>query len=131
MPLTAIVCGGLLVVVGLLGYAVSDADHPVTALIPAGCGILLIIPGVIASAQPNLRKHLMHVAAAIGLVGLLLAGGRLSMVLARGGGSTLGMASLAAMALICSVFVVLCVKSFVDARRKGATPPGEPPPRNE
>lgn len=118
MPLTAIVCGVLLIIVGVLGYSVSDAANPLTALIPAGWGILLIVPGLIAMAKPGLRKHLMHAAAAIGLLGVLLAGGRLSMVLVDDKpDSTLGLASLGSMALICGVFVVLCVKSFVEARR--------------
>lgn len=121
MPLVTIVCGVLLVVVGVLGYTVSDAANPVTALIPAGWGILLIVPGVIAQAMPGLRKLLMHIAVVIGLIGLLLAGGRLAMVLVDDKpDSTLGLASLAAMALICGVFVVLCIKSFIDARRNRA-----------
>lgn len=117
MPLTTVVCGLLLIGVGIVGYTLSDADNPVTALIPAGWGILLALPGAVALAKESTRKHAMHVAAAIGLIGFLLAAGRLGMVLAKGGGSTLGQASLAAMALICLVFVVLCVKSFIDARR--------------
>jgi hypothetical protein len=117
MPLTAVACGLLLVGVGIAGYTVSDEPNPVTALIPAAWGILLILPGVIALAAPGLRKHLMHAAAAVGLIGLLLAGGRLGMVLAKGGGSTLGLASLTAMAAVCGVFLVLCVKSFREARR--------------
>ena len=120
MPLTAIVCGVLLIGVGIVGYTASEADNPVTALIPAAAGVLLALPGLIAVAKPVLRKHMMHAAAGIGLLGAVLAGGRLAMVLAKGGGSTLGTLSLAAMALICAVFVVLCVKSFIDARRNRA-----------
>ena len=117
MPMTAIVAGLLLIAVGVTGYTVSDAENPVTALIPAGWGVLLILPGVIALAKPGLLKHAMHAAAGLGLVGLILAGGRLGMVLAKGEGSTLGRLSLAGMALICGVFLVLCIKSFKDARR--------------
>lgn len=120
MPLTAIVCGVLLIGVGIAGYSLSGAEKSVTALIPAAAGVLLALPGLIALAKPGLRKHLMHAAAGIGLLGFLLAGGRLAMVLAQGKGSTLGRVSLAAMALICAVFVVLCVKSFIDARRNRA-----------
>ncbi|MGC1273571.1 MAG: hypothetical protein WBC44_07670 [Planctomycetaceae bacterium] len=118
MPLVTIVCGVLLVVVGVLGYTVSDAENPVTALIPAGWGVLLIVPGIIAQGKPGIRKHLVHLAVLLGLIGLLLAGGRLAMVLADDKpDSMLGLTSLAAMASICGVFVVICVKSFVDARR--------------
>ena len=122
MPLTAVVCGLLLIGVGILGYTLSDAENPVTALIPAGWGILLLIPALIALAKESARKHAMHAAATVGLIGFLLAGGRLAMVLAKGGGSTLGQISLGAMAVICLVFVILCVKSFIDARRSRTQP---------
>ena len=117
MPLVAIVCGVLLIAVGVAGYTLAEADSPVTALIPAGVGILLLLSGAIVQMRPGSRKHVMHVAVTIGLLGFLAAAGRLAMVLARGGGSDLGKAMLGAMALICGVFVVLCVKSFIDARR--------------
>jgi len=117
MPLIAIVCGLLLIAVGVAGYTLSDAESPVTALIPAGVGLLLALSGAIVQAMPGTRKHVMHFAVTVGLLGFLAAAGRLAMVLAQGKGSTLGRASLAAMAIICAVFVALCVKSFIDARR--------------
>ena len=117
MPLVAIVCGVLLIGVGIAGYTLSDAESPVTALIPAGVGVLLAISGAIVQAKPSARKHVMHFAVTVGLLGFLAAAGRLAMVLAQGKGSALGRGSLAAMAVICAVFVVLCVKSFIDARR--------------
>lgn len=117
MPLTAVVCGLLLIGIGIVGYTISDADNPVTALIPAGWGLLLMVPGLVALAKESTRKHAMHAAATIGLIGFVLAAGRLAMVLVRGGGSTLGQVSLAGMAIICLVFVILCVRSFTAARR--------------
>jgi peptidoglycan/LPS O-acetylase OafA/YrhL len=118
MPIAVIVCGVLLILLGIAGYSVSDAKNPVTALIPAGWGILLLIPGLVAQMKPGLRKHAMHAAAGLALLGLLLAGGRLAMVLADDKpDSTLGVSSLAGMALICGVLLVLCVRSFVAARR--------------
>ena len=123
MPLIAVVSGLLLIGVGAVGYALSEAAHRWTALIPAVAGLLLLLPGAVAQAKPSLRKHMMHVAAAVGLIGLVLAGGRLAMVLVRGGGSALGLASLAAMALICGIFLALCIKSFRDARRNRSAEP--------
>ena len=118
MPMTAIVCGLLLIVTGLAGYFLADLDdRSLTAFIPSVAGVLLLITGIWARATPHLRKHLMHAAAAIGLLGAILAGGRLAMVLAKGGGSTLGLASLTAMTVICVIFVILCVQSFRAARR--------------
>lgn len=117
MSLISIISGALLIAVGIAGYTLSEAESPVTALIPAGVGILLLLAGAIVQARPALRKHVMHVAATVGLLGFLAAAGRLGMVLAQGKGSALGRGSLAAMALICGVFLVLCIKSFIDARR--------------
>ena len=116
-PYYAIGSGIALLLVGAVGYTLSD-DGSVTALIPAGVGALLIVCGLVARTSASALKHAMHAAAVVGLLGFLAAAGRLAMVLARGGGSTLGVASLAAMAVICAVFVGLCVKSFRDARKR-------------
>ena len=117
MPLIAIVSGLLLIGVGVAGYTLAEAESAKTALIPAAVGLLIALSGVLAAAKPGTRKHAMHAAAAIGLLGLLAAGGRLAMVLAQGKGSTLGRSTLGAMTAICAVFLALCIKSFIDARR--------------
>jgi len=121
MPLTSLLAGLLLVALGIVGYILSDAEHPVTALIPAGWGILLAICGAIGMAAPAARKHAMHAVAVLALLGLLLAGGRLIMVLSDDKpDSPLGVTSLALMAAINAVVLVLCVKSFIAARRNRA-----------
>ena len=123
-PYYAIGCGIALILVGAAGYLLSDAASPVTALIPAAVGVLLIGCGLVARTSASALKHAMHVAAVVGLVGFLAAAGRLAMVLAKQAGdepppiSVLGVSSLAAMAVICAVFVALCVKSFRDARKR-------------
>ena len=120
MPLAAIVSGTLLIITGIVGYVLGGYES-VTALIPAFVGILILLPGIIALVAPGSRKHMMHIAAGVGLLGAILAGGRLGSVLATGGGSTLGRASLAAMAVVCVVFLILCVQSFRAARRNRTT----------
>lgn len=118
MPLIAIVCGVLLIGVGIAGYTLSNAADRGTALIPAGVGVLLVLAGAVVQARPPLRKHVMHAAAAVGLLGFLAAAGRLAMVLADDKpNSPLGLFSLTCMAVICAAFTILCVKSFIDARR--------------
>ena len=117
MPTVTAAAGLLLVIVGLVGYMASDAPNPVTALIPAFLGIALLICGGIAAAAPQLRKHLMHAAAGLGLLGFLAGLGRLGMVLAQGTGSALSRLCVAAMAFVCAVFLWLCVRSFIAARR--------------
>ncbi|MGH7127567.1 MAG: hypothetical protein ACREIV_03295, partial [Planctomycetaceae bacterium] len=92
-------------------------QESLTALIPAAFGVLIGLLGVTARNE-SWRKHAMHAAAALGTIGFIAAAGRLGMLLAKGEFSGIGLASLIGMALVCLVFVCLCIKSFVDARRR-------------
>jgi hypothetical protein len=118
MPTTAIWCGRLLVLVGIVGYVyglyISAASF--TALIPAVFGVVLLALGYIARGSERLRKHLMHAAILVAMLGLIAAASRLAM---KASEFTLSAASLSqvAMALICLVFIILAVRSFVAARR--------------
>lgn len=118
MPFTSIICGVLLILVGIAGYAygMSTGHASPTALIPAIFGLFLALLGIVSRMKDDLRKHLMHAAAAIALIGFILTAGRLVMNLSN---LTLSAAVLSqlAMALICLIFVVMAVKSFADARR--------------
>ena len=119
MARIAIVIGLLLMLLGVGGYlGVEPARRSPTAFIPGWVGIILAVCGVLA-LDPAKRKHAMHVAAAAGLIGFLLPAGRLIVKSAQGalpGGMALF--SQAAMALICLVFVIMCVRSFGAARRE-------------
>ena len=118
MSLTAIYCGVLLVLVGVAGYVygMSVGHASPTALIPAAFGLVLVILGFVARAKDNLRKHIMHVAVLIGLIGFIAALGSL---FRNGVPATFGAGPLSqiAMAIICLFFVILCVQSFISARR--------------
>lgn len=118
MAQTAIYCGVLLIAVGVIGYlyGMSVGHASPTALIPAAFGLLLAVLGFIARAKDDLRKHIMHVAVIIGLIGFVLPAGRLLMNLSSIA-MTAAVLSQLAMAVICLVFVILSVKSFIDARR--------------
>jgi hypothetical protein len=128
MPKATIVVGVLLSAIGLWGFFGSASDHrSVTALIPAFVGVPLLVLGALAVAKPDLRKHTMHAAAALGLLGFVMAGGRAAMTIARSGvgvllsdDPTIGRAPrmVVLMALVCLVFTILCVASFVQARRR-------------
>ena len=122
MPSTAIISGVLLIVIGILGYVFSliDGNTSITALIPAAFGLLLAILGIVAKSNENLRKHLMHVAVVVGLLGFLIPTIRL---LSRISDIKVSLAVLsqAAMAIVCLFFVILCVQSFINARRNRTT----------
>jgi hypothetical protein len=62
--------GALLVATGVIGYVASGAAS-FTALIPAAVGVLLLIAALIGRRSENARKHSMHVALAIALLGAL------------------------------------------------------------
>ena len=122
----AIGFGALLTVLGVGMFAYTLA---VTAAIPAFFGIPLIVLGVLAR-QEKLRMHTMHAAALIGLIGFAIPAYRVIAGLARGDEFGLAMQEQAAMAVLCGVFVVLCVKSFIDVRmaRKKKEAEGQPSP---
>lgn len=114
-PVT-IVFGVLLILLGVIPYLMTEPRQP-TALIPAYVGVALALLGAVA-LKPGARKHAMHVAVIIGLLGFLAAAGRLAMSLAKGSPKPLAAFSLGMMALLTGVFVVLCVRSFISARRQ-------------
>ena len=111
-----IAVGALLIVLGLIGY-LGTSMVSWTALIPAFFGLPLVILGILA-LQEAMRKHTMHAAVVVGLVGFL--GGAFSFLRPLLSGSEMKpMAATmqALMALTCAAFVGLGVKSFIDARR--------------
>ena len=121
MPSTSIALGFLLIVIGAAGYTYGfmDGKASITALIPAFVGIVLVVLGAAARAKEGLRKHLMHAAVAIALLGFIASAGRLFSKFSE---LTLTPAVISqiAMAVVCLLFVVLGIKSFADARRNRA-----------
>lgn len=118
MPFTTIVSGVLLILVGIFGYIFSiiDGNYSPTALIPAAFGLLLLVLGLVARAKESLRMHVMHVAVLVGLLGFAIPAWRIISQISNIKVS-LAVLSQIAMSVICLVFVILCVKSFIDARR--------------
>ena len=117
MPTTAIWCGRLLVLVGLVGYGYGlyIAAPSLTAFIPAIFGLVLMVLGYVARASEGARKHIMHAAVIVGLLGFIAA---LVGLFRKGIPAAIGagIVSQIEMALICLVFVVLAVRSFIAAR---------------
>jgi peptidoglycan/LPS O-acetylase OafA/YrhL len=129
----AILFGVLLCGLGAIGYLspasfgeVGPKKNPPTALIPAGFGVALLICGMIVSARPAARKTGMHIAAAIAVLGAI--GGFVPIVR---GEMDFGKASVVTgllMVVLCGLFVILCVRSFVRARLAQSEGLPEPPP---
>ena len=119
---TTIAFGVVLIVLGVAGYAGSGGAS-VTALIPAIFGVLLAALGALARNE-GMRKHAMHGAVLVGLLGFLgSARGLLQLPALMSGGDVARPAAVMAqsvMAILMLLFVVLCVRSFINARvRRG------------
>jgi hypothetical protein len=118
MPNTAIWCGRILILIGLIGYGwglyIGSASY--TALIPAIFGLAIMICGHVAAAKENRRKLFMHLAVLFATLGFLLPLIRLVPAIPN---LTLSAAVISQLAMIavCLIFVILSVRSFAAARR--------------
>jgi hypothetical protein len=107
-----------MLILGIASYF-GTGSVSLTALIPAAFGLLLLILGVIAR-DPGKRKHAMHFAAMVGVLGF--AGsvpGLLKAVSGNLGARPNAVLAQAVMAVLMLIFVGLCVRSFINARRAG------------
>ena len=107
--------GIVLIVLGLASYVLTGRTS-VTALIPAFFGAVFVILALVARSDAA-RKHAMHAAVALALIGLL--GTLVRLVPALAGGNLTRPAVLAqlAMTVLLGVYIALGVKSFKEARR--------------
>lgn len=110
---TALVSGLLLILWSTVSFFVSES-RSFTAFIPAGFGVLIALCGAIAIKEAA-RKHAMHVAALVGLLGLLGGFGMgLRKVFSEPG---LAAYSQVFLGVVCLVFLITCIRSFIAARR--------------
>jgi len=115
MPTTTRLFGLLLIVLGVAGY-VGTGRTSLTALIPAIFGAVFVICALIARTE-SMRKHAMHVAVAVGLIGALASLARAIPAVVDGGVTRPAVMSQLAMAALLLVYVYLGVQSFVAARK--------------
>jgi hypothetical protein len=113
--------GVVLIALGAWGFLGTGSAHP-TALIPAYFGLVIAIAGALAITENVKRRMLwMHIAVTVGLLGFLGAASQAIREYVGAHGAPLAhpeaVKAQAAMAGICLVFVGLCVRSFIAARR--------------
>ena len=121
MATTTIGFGVVLILLGLGGYF-GTGMVSLTALIPAAFGLLLAVFGAIARDDSK-RKMAMHIAVTVGLLGFLgTVPGLVKIVALIAGGEVAPPAVIAKsiMAILMLVYVAMCVKSFIDARKRRA-----------
>ena len=110
-----------------------------TALIPAVIALVLFACVLAAEANPALRKHLMHVAATVGLVGLVMSAKKVLPAVSEMNwlknepngiihASSLKPAVMFFSAGLLFIFVMLCILSFINARKEMAA---QPKPKKE
>jgi hypothetical protein len=122
MAKVTLVFAVLLVALGLAGYFGTGSIHP-TALIPTWFGLALGVFGFLAiSPNEGRRKLFMHINVTIGLVGFLGAAIEAlhGYAHARAEGiepDQIALASKLTMAVLLLIYVNLCVRSFIAARR--------------
>lgn len=122
MAKVTLVFAVLLVILGIGFYFGTGSQHP-TALIPLWFGVALGVFGFLAiSPNEKRRKLFMHINVTIGLVGFIGAAWRAlsSYGHARSLGvdpDTIALSAQAAMAGLLLIYVLMCIKSFIDARR--------------
>jgi hypothetical protein len=112
----------LLIALGLAGYLGTGSIHP-TALIPMWFGLAMGVCGFLAiSPREGRRKLFMHISVTIGLLGLI--GAVVEALRGYGAARAAGiepdhiaLASKLTMAGLLLVYVNLCVRSFLAARK--------------
>jgi hypothetical protein len=121
MAKVTLVFAALFIVLGLVGFISTGSQH-YTALIPAGLGLLLGIFGALSlSPDSGKRKLFMHINVTLGLLGFLGTVMGLIQWFQMLGGAVVknppATESKAIMALLCLIYVALCVRSFIAARK--------------
>jgi hypothetical protein len=127
MALLSITYGVILILLGAEGYyntiglfGVTELHAP-TALIPAGFGAVLVVCGLLA-VKASIRMHVMHVAALVGVLGTLgglgMGGPKVPALLNGTAERPSAVKLQVTMGVVCLLFVIMCVKSFIDARRR-------------
>jgi hypothetical protein len=126
MPSLSVMFGVVLTALGLVAYfnpeplgvgkdgAQATPGHP-SALSPVGVGTILVVAGLVAMAAPGARKHAMHGAAVVALLGTV--GGLVPVILRSFRFEEVAVKVGLGMAVLSAIFLALCVNSFVRARR--------------
>jgi hypothetical protein len=115
MPATTRLVGFVLIALGVLSY-VATGRTSITAMIPAFFGAVFVLLALAARSE-SARRHAMHAAVAIALLGLVATLVRLGPALAAGSFGRPAVLAQLAMAAVLGVYVALGVQSFVAARR--------------
>ena len=120
MSKLSVTVGILMIILGAGSFILTGAASA-TALIPAFFGIAFVGLGILGIKKESMRKHVMHAALLLAILGIGGSFGGLINVLGVLGGNELERPNAAyaqaIMAIICIYFVIAGVRSFIDARK--------------
>ena len=108
--------GIILIILGVASYALTGRTS-ITAMIPAFFGAAFLVCAMIARRSDAARRHAMHAAVAIGLIGAIAALARGIPGAMNGDAMRPAVLSQLAMGLLLLIYVALGVRSFIEARK--------------
>ena len=111
MPKVTLAFAVALILLGTVAFYVSSSR---TALLPAATGLALLACGGLAVVFDGARKHLMHVAAVVALLGALAPAAALAIRAAKM--SPLALSVNVGMLLLCATLLALQIRAFKRVR---------------
>jgi len=122
MAKLTIVFGILLVLIAAAGFVATGSSHP-TALIPGLIGLFFVLFGALANTTDSKKRMLwMHISVTVALLTFLgLIKADINVYQLAHGVSLphpVAIEEKAATSLLCLIYVLLCVRSFINARRQ-------------
>lgn len=123
MPKLTITIGVLLILLGIASYFLTGMASA-TALIPSFFGLAFVGFGVLANRSESMRKHSMHAALLLAVLGLGGSFGGLMQMLGAITGDAPERFGAAAgqsvMAILMIFFIIRGIRSFIEARKEQA-----------
>jgi len=113
IPNFAMVCGGVLILSGIISYLISDTGS-LTALIPSFFGIPLLIMGFLSNRNEANKHHYMHAAMVFALVSVL---GGMRIFSIWSDASNLTLLSHVILIIVGTIFMVAGILSFRHTRK--------------
>lgn len=112
MPKQTLIFALLLIALGVGGFLPQGSR---TALVPAYVGGVLFLLGLLAMSFDGARKHLMHAATVIALLGALAPAATL--LIRASQMSPLALTVNVGMLALCGTLLILQIRSFIAERR--------------
>lgn len=116
MPKLTFITGAILVVVGVVGYAVAANPHW-TAFIPSLIGVLLLISGAVAVKNLMAGIHMALLFALIGALGMIMPLGSLGDLFAGEAERPSAVVAALISLIVLVIYLALGIRSFLAARR--------------